>query len=359
MRDSSPAHTVHRKALLAAALAVAFLGATSAQAFADAKATFDPSSMSFSDVADGVASAAQTVSLSNPGDAPLTLTGGGVVTVPQFVVSNDTCALMGTLAPGATCTVDIAFNATGPEPVGGVLAFTTAIGSRSVLLARQRAEVLGRARHRELHRGRRSVERSDPGSPAERSEGHRAADGHRDHGHWPVRRRPDHLRPAGSRRAMHHQRHVQADRGGHVHRQADDVGQRPDPATSVDHAHGHGHGGRWRRPDDGHHRASRRSRRFSFSPKLLTLGRRGSFKFTLSADAVATVVIERRRPGRAVRYQRRATVNISGKAGANTKAYAASRRLPEGKYRAKITARNAAGASTTKTTTFTVRRKRS
>ena len=357
MRDSSPAHTVHRKALLAAALAVAFLGMTSAQAFADAKATFDPSSMSFSDVADGVPSAAQTVSLSNPGDAPLTLTGGGVVTVPQFVLSNDTCALMGTLAPGATCTVDIAFNATGPEPVGGVLAFTTAVGSRSVLLR-------GNAPKSSAEPGTvnftAAVGASSAPTPVRLQNGVKGTGPLTDiaitvTGPFVVDRTTcDPLGPGEQCIINVTFRPTAAGTftGKLTMSGSDPI--LPPPSITLTGTATAGGGG----PTTG--TTSKPSvTRFSFSPKLLTLGRRGSFKFTLSADAVATVVIERRRPGRAVRYQRRATVNLSGKAGANTKAYAASRKLPEGKYRARITARNAAGASTTKTTTFTVRRKRS
>ena len=359
MRDSSPAHTVHRNALIAVALAVACLGATSARAFADAKATFDPSSMTFADTVDGAPSAVQTVSLSNPGDAPLTLTGGGVVNVPQFVISNDTCALAGTIAPGATCTVDIAFNATSPEPVGGVLGFTTSVGSRSVLL-----------------RGNAPKASADPGTvnltaavgstsaptPVRLTNGVKATGPLTNiaitvTGPFAVDRTTcDPLVPGDQCIINVTFKPTAAGTftGKLTFSGSDPILPPPSIALTGTATAGTG------TPPPGGTTGKRASvTGFAFSPKLLTLGRRGSFKFTLSADAVVTIVVERRRPGRAVRYQRRATVNIAGKAGANTKAYSASRKLPEGKYRLKITAKNAAGSSTTRTATFTVRRKRS
>ena len=100
---------------------------------------------------------------------------------------------------------------------------------------------------------------------------------------------------------------------------------------------------------------------FKLSPRSILTGGTGKFRFNLSAAARVTIVIERRLPGKRVRYQRRGSLTVNGKAGANSSTFRGrigSKLLPRGTYRAKITARNTAGASTTRTATFTVRARR-
>lgn len=100
---------------------------------------------------------------------------------------------------------------------------------------------------------------------------------------------------------------------------------------------------------------------FRLAPRTILTGGRASFRFTLSRAARVTIVIERRLRGRTARYQRRGSLTINGRAGANSSTFRGrigSRLLPRGTYRAKITARTAAGASTTRTATFTIRARR-
>jgi hypothetical protein len=99
---------------------------------------------------------------------------------------------------------------------------------------------------------------------------------------------------------------------------------------------------------------------FGLHPSAITSGGRASFKYTLTAKARVSIVISRKLAGRKPRYQRRGALTGSGKAGTNTltfKGRFGSTLLAAGTYRASITATTSSGRhSTTRTATFTVRR---
>ncbi len=80
--------------------------------------TISPSAVSFPTTGVGDASAAQTVTISNPGTAPLEVSGVSVVgsTANQFQVSSS-CAV---LAPGSSCAAEVSFE---PTAVGTKLAY--------------------------------------------------------------------------------------------------------------------------------------------------------------------------------------------------------------------------------------------
>ena len=82
-------------------------------------ASVSPSSLDFGHEVVGATSSAQSVTLSNTGDGPLTLTAGGATLggsdPSEFAVLADGCR-GGTLAPGASCAVDVVFQ---PTTVGG------------------------------------------------------------------------------------------------------------------------------------------------------------------------------------------------------------------------------------------------
>ena len=76
------------------------------------EASVSPTSLSFPATATGVASAAKTVTLSNPGTAPLNVTSiaSGGTDASDFVVTNN-CA--GSVAAGGSCTISVVFQPTG------------------------------------------------------------------------------------------------------------------------------------------------------------------------------------------------------------------------------------------------------
>ena len=100
---------------------------------------------------------------------------------------------------------------------------------------------------------------------------------------------------------------------------------------------------------------------FVFSPKSVTIGGKGSFKYTLAAAGRVTIKIDRRLPGKRIKYQHRGTLTIaSAKLGKNVTVFKgkfAGHTLPKGTYKATISARNSLGRAMAKTTTFIVKAK--
>jgi hypothetical protein len=101
---------------------------------------------------------------------------------------------------------------------------------------------------------------------------------------------------------------------------------------------------------------------FTFSPKSVTIGGKGSFKYTLAAAGRVTIKIDRRLPGKKVKYQHRGTLTVaSARLGKNSTAFKGKfggHALPKGTYRATISATNSLGRAMSKTTTFIVKAKK-
>lgn len=76
-------------------------------------ASITPTSLTLPDTAIGATSAAPNVSVGNTGTAALTLSAIGLSNVADFVIAGGTCAEGGSVAPGASCTVSVAFK---PSP---------------------------------------------------------------------------------------------------------------------------------------------------------------------------------------------------------------------------------------------------
>ncbi|MGZ8259156.1 MAG: choice-of-anchor D domain-containing protein [Caldimonas sp.] len=85
-------------------------------------ATASPGTLAFAPTLVGARSAAQTVTLANAGNAPLVL--GPVAASAGFAVAGGTCSTGVSLAPGASCTVAIAFAPTVAGAASGTLVFT-------------------------------------------------------------------------------------------------------------------------------------------------------------------------------------------------------------------------------------------
>jgi hypothetical protein len=99
--------------------------------------------------------------------------------------------------------------------------------------------------------------------------------------------------------------------------------------------------------------------RVAKGPTPAAVARGGSFVFTLTAPAAVEIVIERRRTRK--RFRARGTLHRDGQAGANTVSFTGrigKKALKAGRYRATMTAANAAGPSAPQTTTFRVVRRR-
>jgi hypothetical protein len=99
--------------------------------------------------------------------------------------------------------------------------------------------------------------------------------------------------------------------------------------------------------------------RVAKGPTPAAVARGGSFVFTLTSPAAVEITIERRRTRK--HFQRRGTLHRDGQAGANTVSFTGrigKKALRPGRYRATMTAANAAGASDPQTTTFRVVRRR-
>jgi hypothetical protein len=96
-----------------------------------------PSTLSFGSVTVMVSSAPQTVTLYNNSPMPMTITDvgslAGVNSGDWFTPSN-TCTML-TLAPGATCQVQIGFRPTGTGARSGTFKLTTPLGSLSVSMS--------------------------------------------------------------------------------------------------------------------------------------------------------------------------------------------------------------------------------
>lgn len=68
-----------------------------------------PSSLSYGSVNVGTAGSAQTVTLSNTGNAPLTLGTLSISSGTEFTINGGTCAASGTVAAGSSCTISVGF----------------------------------------------------------------------------------------------------------------------------------------------------------------------------------------------------------------------------------------------------------
>lgn len=98
------------------------------------------------------------------------------------------------------------------------------------------------------------------------------------------------------------------------------------------------------------------------APKVSGVGGSArAVRFTLSSPARVTLRVERRKPGRRVRWARFGTLNVAGRSGANTVALrgrVGRRRLTPGRYRVVIVASTAGRRSKPVTATFNVRPRR-
>lgn len=343
MRFSRPAATARRAAILAVTIAAA-LGVTSAQALAAAKSSFDPSSLGFADAVDGAASQAQTVTLTNTGDAPLDLTGGAASDTPQFTTANDTCATTPSLGPGAACSVDVSFNADTPDPVGGSLNFATSLGRRAVLL-RGNAPKSGASPDTVNFTGRVGTT-SAPiaviltnGTKATASLTNITA----------TATGPFVIAPAScpelapgeacTINVAFKPTAAGSVEGKLVFASSDPIS--PPPTVRL----------------TGMATLGKRAAvsAVSFAPKTLAAGKRGSVRYTLSGPANVAIVVERR-VGTGSRYKRVTSLKATGKLGRNT--FAVKKSLSAGSYRVKVTATNEVGTSATRAAAFTVRARR-
>jgi len=79
-----------------------------------------PDALAFGSVTHGTTSAAQTVTVQNYGNAPLTL--GTIAVSAQYVISANTCGPSGSvLAAGSSCTISVEFAPTGTGAINGTL----------------------------------------------------------------------------------------------------------------------------------------------------------------------------------------------------------------------------------------------
>ncbi|HEX4364427.1 MAG TPA: hypothetical protein VHZ75_07730, partial [Solirubrobacteraceae bacterium] len=122
--------------MLVAGIVIATLGVSSAQALAAGIPSVAPSELLFSDAGGGAASDAQTVTLTNTGDAAFDVNGTPAADDPtHFKVTDVNChnATLDGVTP--TCSVTVAFDATDDTtPVTGSLVFKTDSGDVSVSL---------------------------------------------------------------------------------------------------------------------------------------------------------------------------------------------------------------------------------
>ncbi len=102
----------------AAALSVSFGSPLAAQSVSMAGTiilpvlTLTPSTLSFGNVARNTTSASQTVTLSNSGAAPLTLSAIAIAGTNQFAQTNSCGRLPATVSAGASCTIQVTFRPT-------------------------------------------------------------------------------------------------------------------------------------------------------------------------------------------------------------------------------------------------------
>jgi hypothetical protein len=108
------------------------MAALSATVVGVAQAVLSPTSLNFGTVNVG-SSVSQTVTLSNPGTGPLSITGFPAPSAAQFFLANSNCP--SSLAPGASCTGTIVFTPTAIAPVSGTEAVSDSIGTQSVSLS--------------------------------------------------------------------------------------------------------------------------------------------------------------------------------------------------------------------------------
>ena len=107
--------------------------AVSGTGLAAAAAVLAPTSRSFASQAVGTASAAQTVTLSNPGGATLSITSIGFTgTNPTYFAQTHTCG--STLASKASCTISVTFKPTAVGTPSANLSVVTSAGTVSVAL---------------------------------------------------------------------------------------------------------------------------------------------------------------------------------------------------------------------------------
>lgn len=93
-------------------------------------AGISPASLSFAGVLIGATSTAQTVTLANTGNAPLSIT-GATATAPFAQSTN--CG--SSLAAGTSCAYSVNYSPTSPGAVNGTLQIATSVGTQSVTLA--------------------------------------------------------------------------------------------------------------------------------------------------------------------------------------------------------------------------------
>ena len=98
-----------------------------------ASVSITPSSLTFGSTGIGSISPAQTVQISNPGTAMLSLTNQVITGDTSFRIASRTCST--SLAPGASCTLSINFAPTTGGAHTGTLALTDALGTHTIALS--------------------------------------------------------------------------------------------------------------------------------------------------------------------------------------------------------------------------------
>jgi hypothetical protein len=95
--------------------------------------TVAPSTLAFGNVGIGSVSSAQTVQISNPGTAALTLNGQSISGDASFHIAANSCGA--SLAVGASCAVSVTFAPTVSGARAGTLTLTDALGTHTVALS--------------------------------------------------------------------------------------------------------------------------------------------------------------------------------------------------------------------------------
>ncbi|HEX4363423.1 MAG TPA: hypothetical protein VHZ75_02670 [Solirubrobacteraceae bacterium] len=388
MRESRPAHTFRRRTISIAAIAVTALGATSAQALA---ATFTPNSSSFL----FENTTAQPVTFTAGADGPVSVTGPATLVGPAgsgpapagFAINSDGCGAGATpgapksIAASGTCTVSVSYTGPTAPPAGAALNINTADGTKGVLLRAYSGKstvctpscatkgmltfssVAGTPQVQtfEIKNGTSGATNLSnigvvaTGPYTADASGCSAPLGPNFHCSIIVTFNPT---AAGSF-------------PGTLKITSDDPIPGPTvtvngtataravappsqlPGTNIGPGTSPGTSSVGKKPS---------VTGFTFSPKSITIGGKGSFKYTLAAAGRLTIKIDRRLPGKKVKYQHRGTLTVaSARLGKNSTAFKGKfggHALPKGTYRATISATNSLGRAMSKTTTFIVKSKK-
>ena len=101
-------------------------------------AALNPTSLAFPSTAVGTTSAAQTITLTNNGDAPTLVTGAAIsgTNAADFAVATNTCGIAGGILPTANCTISVTYKPStgGAESATLTIADNVGTGSQTVAL---------------------------------------------------------------------------------------------------------------------------------------------------------------------------------------------------------------------------------